>query len=115
MFKFEEFNVYQEALVFIDKIYILTASWLKDEIFGITNELRRASVSIALIIAEGSSRTRKDFQHFLSLSRGSIYECVAIREIARNRKHITSDEYKSFYEMCLKLAKMTSGLKSSLK
>jgi len=91
MFKFEELRVYQEGLLFIDFIYNITSKWPKDEIFGLTNQLRRAAVSIVLNIAEGSSRTRKDFRHFLDLSKGSCYECVAIVTIAKNRKYITDE------------------------
>jgi len=58
MFKFEELRIYQEALKFVDYIYLVTNKWPKDKIFGLTNQFRRASVSIALNIAEGSGRTR---------------------------------------------------------
>lgn len=114
MFKFEELRVYQDALLFIDQIYLLTKEWPKDELFGLTNQLRRAAVSVALNIAEGSSRTRKDFRHFLDLSKGSCYECAAILAIAKNRKYINEVEYNLSYEFCIKLAKMISALKTSL-
>lgn len=113
-FNFENLNVYQEALVFINAIYNRTANWPKDELFGLASQLRRAAVSIALNIAEGSSRTKKDFRHFLDLSRGSVFECVAILSIALNRKYITAKEFELHYEFCNKLARMTSRLKTSL-
>lgn len=114
MFKFEELRVYQEALIFIDTIYLLTQTFPKEELFGITSQLRRASVSIALNIAEGTSRTKKDFRHFLDLSRGSCYECVAILTICRNRTYISEIKYLELYKQCDKISRMTSGLKSSL-
>lgn len=114
MFKFEELRVYQEALIFINNIYTLTSKWPKEEMFGLTNQLRRSAISIALNIAEGTSRTKKDFRHFLDLSEGSCYECAAILAIAKNRKYITEIEYKEHYEFCIKLAKMISALKKSL-
>jgi four helix bundle protein len=58
-FKFEDLHVYQEALVFVDFVYGLTKSWPEDEIFGLTNQFRRAAVSIVLNIAEGTSRIKK--------------------------------------------------------
>lgn len=114
LFRFEELRVYQEALLFIDLIYTLSHTFPKDELFGLTNQLRRAAVSIALNIAEGSSRTKKDFCHFLDLSRGSCYECVATLTIAKNRKYIAEKEYWQLYEECNKLARMINALKRSL-
>lgn len=114
MFNFEKLNVYQEALLFINDIYTHTSRWPKEELFGLTNQLRRAAVSIALNIAEGTSRTKKDFRHFLDLSRGSAYECVAILAIARQRNYISEEEYMKTYSDIEKLSRMLSKLKSSL-
>jgi four helix bundle protein len=115
MFKFEELRIYQDALKFVEQIYLLTGHWPKDEIFGLTNQLRRAAVSIVLNIAEGSGRTRKDFRHFLDMARSSCYECVAILTIARNRKYITEEEFNEMYEWCGRLARSLSALKGSLR
>ncbi len=115
MFKFEELRVYKEALILVNFVYEITSKWPKDELFGLISQFRRAGVSIALNIAEGSSRTRKDFRHFLDLARGSCYECVAILEIARNRKYINENEYLNLYEKCDKLARMINALKTALK
>lgn len=114
MFRFEELRVYQDALIFVDHIYFLTKEWPKDELFGLINQIRRAAVSIVLNIAEGSSRTKKDFRHFLDLAKGSCYEAGAILTIAKNRKYVTEIEYVKHYEFCIKLAKMLSALKTSL-
>jgi len=114
MFTFEDLIIYQDSLNFIDNVYNLTSHWPKEEMFGLTSQFRRASTSIALNIAEGSSRTKKDFRHFLDLTRGSIYECATILKIAKSRTYITSNEYELCYEECNKLARMASKLKSSL-
>lgn len=114
MFKFEELNVYTQSLDFVKVVYNTTDSWPKREVFGLTDQLRRASVSIVLNIAEGASRTSKDFSHFLSLSRGSVYECVAILAIAKDRKYVEPAGYEKMYEHCVVLAKMISGLRTSL-
>lgn len=107
--------MYQDALLFVDFIYENTRSWPKDEIFGLISQLRRSAVSIALNIAEGSSRTRKDFCHFLDLSRGSCYESATILTIALKRKYIDLGKYDYGYEYCNKLARMISKLKSSIR
>lgn len=115
MFKFEDLRVYQDALRFVDRSYLLAARWPKEELYGLTNQFRRAVVSIALNIAEGTSRTKKDFCHFLDLSRGSCYECVAILNIAKLRKYITDQEFDIFYEYLDRLARTISALKNSLR
>lgn len=115
MFKFEELRIYQESLQFVNFVYLITDKWSKDEMFGLTNQYRRASVSIVLNIAEGSGRTKKDFRHFLDLSRSSCYECVAIAIIAKNRKYITDSEFNETYEWCEKLARTISALKGSIR
>lgn len=102
------------SIDFVNSIYEITKKFPKDELFGLTNQLRRASVSIPLNIAEGSSRTGKDFKHFLSLSRGSCFECVAITSIAKKQNYLTELEFNKIYQTCLSLSKMISKLKSFL-
>src|SRR3989344_1897030 len=96
-FRFENLQVYKEALIIIDIVYLFIKKFPSDENFGISNQLRRAIVSIALNIAEGSSRSQKDFQHFLSISRGSCFECIAILTICKNQKFINEEEFKLVY------------------
>lgn len=115
MFKFEELKVYQKALVLVDVVYAITKSWPTSEAFGLTSQFGRAAISIVLNIAEGSSRTSKDFSHFLSLARGSCFECVAVLAIARNQKLINQEEYLKLYNQCLELARMLSGLRNKIK
>lgn len=69
MFKFEELRIYQESFQFCNEVYILSQSFHKEEVFGLTNQLRRAAVSISLNIAEGSSKSKKEFRHFLDIAR----------------------------------------------
>lgn len=114
MFKFEELRIYQEALKFVNYVYTVTDKWPKNEAFGLTDQFRRAAVSIVLNIAEGSGRTRKDFRHFLDISRSSCYECVAITSIAKSRKYVADSEHDEIYEWCEKLSRTLSALKGSL-
>lgn len=115
MFKFEELNVYQEALRFTDSIYNLTDIFSREEMFGLTSQLRRSAVSIALNIAEGSSRGKKEFCHFIDLARGSCYESVANLTIVKNRHYISDEKFKEMYKHCEIISRMLSKLKTSLK
>ena len=74
----------------------------------------RASLSISLNIAEGSSRTSKDFQHFISISRGSCYECAALIDIAYQLDLLKQEEMNTIKNTLEYIAKMLSKLKNSL-
>jgi four helix bundle protein len=114
MFNFEKLRVYNEALELVDSIYKTVKQWPEDERFGLTDQIRRAASSVVLNIAEGSSRTKKDFCHFLDLSRGSCYECVAILKIASKRQYLTIQQYNTLYNAFNQLALKINALKKAL-
>ncbi|WP_354667377.1 four helix bundle protein [Winogradskyella psychrotolerans] len=73
--KFKELLIWKRSRLFCSEIYAITSKFPDSEKFGLTNQLRRASVSIPSNIAEGSSRnSNKDFARFLQISIGSAYE-----------------------------------------
>ena len=73
--KFKELQIWKRSRIFCSEIYKITSAFPDSEKFGITNQLRRASVSIPSNIAEGSSRnSNKDFVRFLQIAIGYAYE-----------------------------------------
>lgn len=69
---FRDLIVWQRAVTFATTIYEITSRFPSSEIYGLTNQLRRASVSISSNIAEGSKRgSKKEFSHFLRIAQGS--------------------------------------------
>ena len=114
MHSFENLRVYQRGLDLVDNIYQLTDKFPKEEIFGLANQLKRATVSIVLNITEGSGRTKKEFRHFLNMSRTSAYESTAIVEIAKRRKYINSEEFEMIYNELEIIIKMINKLRSSI-
>jgi four helix bundle protein len=113
-FKFQELIVYQKSTDLANEIYDVTNHWPKEHIYTIIDQLRRASLSIALNIAEGSSRTKPEFKRFLSISRGSSFECVPIIEIAYNQHLIDEKRKDKWLGELLVIAKMLSKLKTSI-
>ena len=113
-FDFEKLAVYQKALAFIDDVYGLTQSFPTNERFGLTDQLKRAAISIALNIAEGSGRTKRDFRHFLRNARASCYECVAVLQMSVRRAYLETDAHTRYERQLTDIAKMTSGLIRSL-
>ncbi len=67
--------VWQKSIDLVQTVYGLTANFPKEEIYALTNQMRRAVVSVPSNIAEGAARnSNKEFLHFLSISRGSLSE-----------------------------------------
>src|SRR3990167_3324341 len=114
MINFEKLNVYQDAIVLSLKLYKLTNRFPRHERFGLVSQLRRAAVSISLNIAEGSSRSKKEFAHFLDMARGSGYELVPLLKISLELKYITKAEYEKFYQAVNDLARRINALKNSV-
>jgi four helix bundle protein len=81
--KFRESIAWKKAMELTKAVYATTAEFPKTEMFGLTNQLRRASVSIASNLAEGQGRlTVREFLHFLGVARGSVLEVETQLEIA---------------------------------
>jgi len=98
MFNFEKLDVWQEAIQFADLVYDLSRNFPDDERFGLTNQMRRAAVSISSNIAEGSSRvSRADFARFVEIATGSLFEVVSQTTIALRRKMISQNDYNQIY------------------
>jgi four helix bundle protein len=115
MFNFEKLDVWQEAIQFADLVYELTSNFPDEERFGLTNQMRRAAVSVSSNIAEGSSRvSRTNFARFVEIATGSLFEVVSQTTIAFRRKMIGQNNYNEIYAAAEKQSKMLSGLRRSL-
>lgn len=114
IFNFENLTVYQQSLEFANHVFVASNSWPTKFQFSLADQIRRASLSIPLNIAEGSSKTSKDFIRFLGIARGSCYECVPLAKIAYKQKVITLKDKENWYNQLLSLAKMLSSLRTSI-
>ena len=115
MFNFEKLDVWQKAIDFADLIYNKTRAFPSDERFGLTNQLRRAAVSISSNIAEGSSRSSKsDFARFVEIATGSVFEVVSQAFIAHRQSFLSQDQFRKIYADAEELSRMLSGFRKSL-
>ena len=113
-FPFESLEIYHLAIAWANQAFQLCQPWPKSEQFGLTSQWQRASTSIALNIAEGTSRTPKEFCHFLDIANGSCFECVAILEICHQRSYLSDNQYATCYEDCNKLSRKINAFKNSI-
>ena len=113
-FNFEKLDVYEKSIDFVNQIYLTTKNYPKEEMFGLTNQFRRAAVSISLNIGEGSAKTKKDFNRFVDMARGSVFECVAILQISERLSYISQLQFDELRDRLVEISKMLSGLKRSL-
>ena len=99
MSNFRNLLVWQKAMLLITKIYNSTKKFPKEEIFGLTSQIRRSSVSIPSNIAEGFGRdSNKEYLRFLNISIGSLFEMQTQLEIAKNIEYLTQEEFNNLYE-----------------
>ncbi|MBM4177205.1 four helix bundle protein [Candidatus Gribaldobacteria bacterium] len=115
MFDFENLEVYKKAKELNKEILELLRKNKQIDSY-IRDQLKRASVSIVINIAEGSGKfSRADKRNFYFISRGSIYECVSLLELILDENQILKDNFSSFYEKFETLSKMLLGLINSQK
>ena len=115
MFNFEKLDVWQMAIEFADLIYELPRSFPQEERFGLTNQMRRAAVSVSLNLAEGSSRSsRVDFAWFVEISAGSLFEVISQAFVAKRQESYRLLNSKKLYAIAQRKGKIQSGLRNSL-
>ena len=115
MFNFEKLDCWQHAIEFADLVYELTGAFPGDERFGLTNQMRRAAVSISSNIAEGSSHGSKiDYARFVEIATGSAFEVVSQAFIARRRGFLSEEKFSELYGAAERQGRMLSGLRNSL-
>ena len=115
MFNFEKLDVWQKAIDFANLVYNETRAFPAEERFGLTNQLRKAAVSISSNIAEGSSRSSKsDFARFLEIAAGSVFEVVSQGFIAQRQGFWSDVQFRRIYSDAEELSRMLSGLRKSL-
>ncbi len=113
-FAFEKLVVYQKAVGFADAICTLTHDFPRGYFF-LSDQLNRAALSIAANLAEGNGRfTKADRRNFFGIARGSLQECVPLLELAARQKLLKPDEHKQLKADLEEIARMLSGLITSL-
>lgn len=104
---YKDLIVWQKSIDLVTKIYQLTENFPKEEIYALTNQMRRCAVSIPSNIAEGRGRgTRKDFAHFSRMALGSANELETQIEIAKRLPKTKMLKYSKTEELLVEVIKM---------
>jgi four helix bundle protein len=112
---YRELIVWQKAMDLVETIYLTTKAFPKDELYGLTSQIRRAAISIPSNIAEGNGRnTTRDYVHFLGMAYGSVKEVETQVLIAERLQYINSTRSNELVKMTGEISRLVSGLMNSL-
>ena len=108
---YRDLVVWKQAMALVLMIYYLTQRFPREELFGLTSQMRRAAVSIPSNIAEGKGRHgARDICQFLYTARGSLHELETQLEIAIGLKSVTRPEAEKVLSLIGEVARMLNGL-----
>lgn len=112
---YKELKVWQKSRAFVKEIYKISAEFPKDERFGVVSQIRRATISISLNIAEGSGRVSdKDFLNFLHIAYGSSLEVENLVILCYDLEFINEAKQLDLLQQVNEIQRMLKGLMSSL-
>jgi four helix bundle protein len=112
---YRQLEVWQEAMNLVTLIYKSTATFPREEAYGLTNQLRRAAVSVPSNIAEGQGRrSTKEFLNQLSVARGSLLEVQTQVEIGNRLRYLEANQVSCLEQQVGTVARLLNGLIRSL-
>jgi len=115
-FKFEKLKVWEKGVKLSNDIHLLTKNFPKSELYVLTSQMKRASDSISLNIAEGSTgQSDKEFNRFLGYALRSAIEVVTCLHLAIGRDLIDKQEFQTLYNELTEIIKMIQALRNTLK
>lgn len=110
---YRDLEVWQKAMTFVEDVYNVVKTFPREEMYGISDQIRRAAVSIPSNIAEGFGRdSNAEFQRFLSIARGSLYEVSTQLEIAHRIGYLPHNA--GLYPQIVSIGKMLNTLRRRL-
>ena len=112
---YRDLVVWQKSMQLVTDVYSLTKSLPKDEVYGLTSQARRCSISIPSNIAEGYGRkSTNDYCRFLQIAIGSLYELQTQLEICLNLNYLTNSVFDNINEQSREIERMLSSLTNKL-
>lgn len=115
MSTFRDLKIWQKSMNLVTQIYKETESFPESEKYGLVSQIRRSAVSIPSNIAEGYGRNSDgDFQRFLNISMGSLFEIQTQLQIAQNLEYLDTKENERLYRLSREIERMLSSFIRSI-
>lgn len=112
---YRQLIAWQKAMELVKLVYEMSDKFPREELFGLTLQIRKAVVSVPSNVAEGQGRrTTKDFLRHLSIAYGSLMETETQNLIAEMRKYITAEESMRVMDKTAEVGRLMNGLSKSL-
>lgn len=109
---FRDLIAWQKGMELTEMVYKITSSFPKEELYGITSQMRRSAVSIPSNIAEGQLRnSKKEFIQFLSIALGSCAELSTQLELSKRLRYLTESDFERISEVIYEVMKVLHGLR----
>ncbi len=112
--KFTDLLVWQRAHQFVVEVYRCTSTFPKEELYGLTSQVRRASVSIPANIAEGTKKSKADFRRYLTISEGSLEETKYYLILSKDLAYITATQFDDLTSKAGEIGFLLFRLRNSL-
>jgi len=108
---YRDLIVWQKSMELVTKVYLVTKTFPKEEIYGLMSQIRRSCVSIPSNIAEGYGRySTNDYLRFLQVARGSLYELQTQLEICHNLHYLSKQTFEELFEQSREIERMLCSL-----
>jgi four helix bundle protein len=112
---YRDLEAWKLSMEFVVAVYDLTRRFPRDELYGLTSQLRRAAVAVPSNVSEGHQRGAKAYEHFVVMALGSLAEAEIQIEIARRLRFVTDPELKAVTSLAPRLRQVLFGLRRALK
>jgi len=112
---YSDLIVWQKAMGFVEEVYRASSRFPREEVYGLTSQVRRAAVSIPSNIAEGQGRrSRREFRRFLRVAHGSLREVETQVLLAERLHYLDTDTKGQLMRMSSEIGRLLNGLVRSL-
>lgn len=115
MHNYKEIKIWQNARGLVNAVYRISEKLPKEELYGLTSQIRRAVVSVPANIAEGAGRgTDRDFSHFLDIAKGSLFELETLLILSNDLGLLLEEELESIFNSINEIIKMMVSFQNRL-